>query len=86
MNNYSLLDKISSFYAANKKVYRHLYRSVNKRRKPEQKSRLLIIEICLFVRASGRFLSEWTKSRPDHHCGNSIDSFAFKFSRVMPVS
>lgn len=68
------------------RLHGSLYRSVNKRRKPEQKSRSLIIEICLFVRASGRFLSEWTKSRPDHHCGNSIDSFAFKFSRVMPVS
>ena len=56
-----------------------LYSFANKRCKTEQKSRSSITEICPFVRASCRFLTKWTKSRPDHHCGNSIMILFNKF-------
>ena len=49
------------------KSYRKLYSFVNKRCKTEQKNRLHIYATCSFVRASRRFLSNWTKSREKSH-------------------
>ena len=66
------------FFCTDRFGFIRLYPFANKRCKTEQKSRLPMLTTCPFVRASRRFLSEWTKSRPVW-CGISIFQDPRKF-------